>query len=146
MLFSIINNPTAGFKPFLPLFFSPVPGIPCGSLTFHTRYLLDALLYRSVPAVYSFSHPVSSGNIPGIPDVSVSHWAIPAPSGSLKSKRLPVISDFPATGTHPSLFPLMRSSLVLYQRISPAYWHSGISLCSRFRRGFPPLSRYQCRA
>lgn len=123
MLLSIINNPTASFKQFLPLFFSPVPCILCGSLTFRTRYLPDALRYKSAPAVYSFPHPVFSENTPGIPDVSPFRWGIPAPSKSPENKRWPVTACFPVSGTYPFLFPLMKSLLGQSRRILPACWH-----------------------
>ena len=135
VLLSMINNPAASFKQFLPLFFSPVPGIPCGSLTFRTRYLPDALIYKSAPAVYSFPHPVSSGNIPGIPDVLAFRWAIPAPSESLENKIWPVTACFPVSGTYPCLFLLMKNLPGLSRRILPAYWHLGIAQCSRFPTG-----------
>lgn len=139
MLLSIINNPTASFKQFLPLFFSPVPGIPCGSLTFRTRYLPDASLYRTMPAVYSFPHPASSGNIPGIPDVSPFRWAIPTPSESPENKIWPVTACFPVSGTYPSLFRLMKSLPGQSPRILPACWHWETAQCSRFPTGCLPL-------
>lgn len=96
-----------------------------------------------ISAVYSFPLPVSSGNIPGIPDVSPFRWGLPAPSESPENKIWPVTACFPVSGTYPCLSLLMKNLPEQSRRILPAYWHLENAQCSRFLTGCLPLRQYQ---
>lgn len=101
------------------------------SKPFYDKVLLFSPIFTSrkrtwvypISAVYSFPLPVSSGNIPGIPDVSPFRWGLPAPSESPENKIWPVTACFPVSGTYPCLSLLMKNLPEQSRRILPAYWH-----------------------